>query len=137
MIVSGLALGYLTFETETAIKFRLNWSKDFFSGYETKVSLFATGRTGQPYSYTFNENNACVFDVGGGRCARESRNDDAGHLLYVPSGPSDPLFAATSFGGDPVEQQAFFNYINGSELGSVCRRYRCSKRRHIEVVYHC
>jgi len=34
----------------------------------------------------------------------------------VPSGPSDPLFAATSFGGDPVEQQAFFNYINGSEL---------------------
>ena len=108
--------GVSNFETETAIKLRLNWSKDLFSGYETKVSLFATGRTGQPYSYTFNENNSCVFDVGGGRCARESRNDDAGHLLYVPSGPSDPLFAATSFGGDPVEQQAFFNYINGSEL---------------------
>lgn len=108
--------GVSNFETETAIKLRLNWSKEFFSGYETKVSLFATGRTGQPYSYTFNENNACVFDVGGGRCARESRNDDAGHLLYVPSGPNDPLFAATSFGGDPADQQAFFDYINSSEL---------------------
>ena len=108
--------GTSNYETETAVKFRLNWSKEFFSGYETKVSLFATGRTGQPYSYTFNENNACVFDVGGGRCARESRNDDAGHLLYVPTGPNDPLFAATSFGGDPAEQQAFFDYIDSSEL---------------------
>jgi len=108
--------GVSNFETESAIKFRLNWSKEFFSGYETKVSLFATGRTGQPYSYTFNENNACLLDVGGGRCARESRNDDAGHLLYVPSGPNDPLFAATSFGGDAAEQQAFFDYINNSEL---------------------
>ena len=108
--------GVSNFETETAIKFRLNWSKELFGGYETKVSLFATGRTGQPYSYTFNENNACVFDVGGGRCARESRNDDAGHLLYVPSGPSDPLFAPTSFGGDAADQQAFFDYIDSSEL---------------------
>ncbi|MEL8056114.1 MAG: cell envelope biogenesis protein OmpA, partial [Pseudomonadota bacterium] len=49
-------------------------------------------------------------------CARESRVDDAGHLLYVPSGPNDPLFAATSFGGDVAEQQAFFDYINNSEL---------------------
>lgn len=108
--------GISNFETERAIKLRLNWTREFFNGYETKVSLFGTGRTGQPYSYTFDENNACVFDVGGGRCARESRNDDAGHLLYVPSGPNDPLFAPTSFGGDAAEQQAFFDYINGSEL---------------------
>lgn len=108
--------GTSNFQTEHVIKLRVNWSAELFAGYETKVSLFATGRSGQPYSYTFNENNACVFDVGGGRCARESRNDDAGHLLYVPSGPNDPLFAASSFGGDLAEQQAFFDYINGSEL---------------------
>ena len=108
--------GTSSFQTEHLFKMRVNWSKEIISGYETKVSMFAERRTGQPYSYTFSENNSCVFDVGGGRCARESRNDDAGHLLYVPSGINDPLFAATSFGGDAAEQQAFFDYINSSEL---------------------
>ncbi len=108
--------GTSNFQTEHLFKLRFNWSKELLDGYETRFSLFATRRTGQPYSYTFDENNACVLDVGGGRCARESRNDDAGHLLYVPSGPNDPLFAATSFGGDAAAQQAFFDYINSSEL---------------------
>lgn len=109
-------VGTSSFQTEHLAKLRLNWSTELFAGYQTKVSVFGTRRTGQPYSYTFNENNACLLDVGGGRCSRESRNDDAGHLLYVPTSTSDPLFAATSFGGDPVAQQAFFDYINSSEL---------------------
>ncbi len=124
--------GTSSFQTDHVVKLRLNWTKELFAGLETKVSLFGIGRSGQPYSYTFSENNACVFDVGGGRCARESRNDDAGHLLYVPSGPSDPLFAATSFGGDPVAQQAFFDYINSSELaqyaGGIARRNNDTSR---------
>lgn len=108
--------GTSSFQTEHLFKVRFNWSKEFIDGYETKVSVFGTRRSGQPYSYTFSENNACVLDVGGGRCARESRNDDAGHLLYVPSGPNDPLFAATSFDGDAAAQAEFFNYIANSEL---------------------
>jgi hypothetical protein len=95
---------------------RFNWKKELIDGYETTVSVFAERRSGQPYSYTFDENNACVLDTDGARCARESRNDDAGHLLYVPSGLDDPLFAATSFGGNLIEQQAFMDYINDSEL---------------------
>lgn len=108
-------LGTSRFQVEHLFKMRLNWEKEFFDGYATKASLFATRRPGQPYSYTFSENNACVFDLAS-RCGRESRNDDAGHLLYVPSGPSDPLFAPTSFGGNAADQQAFFDYINNSEL---------------------
>lgn len=108
--------GTSNFQVEHLFKLRANWEKEFVEGYATKASLFATRRSGQPYSYTFSENNACVLDVGGGRCARESRNDDAGHLLYVPTGASDPLFAPTSFGGDAAAQQAFFDYINNSEL---------------------
>ena len=108
--------GTSNYQTEHLFKVRFNWTKEFVEGYETKVSVFATRRSGQPYSYTFDENNACVLDVGGGRCARESRNDDAGHLLYVPTGPNDPLFASTSFGGDAAMQQEFFNYIANSEL---------------------
>lgn len=118
--------GTSNFQTEHLFKLRANWEKEFFEGYATKASIFATRRSGQPYSYTFSENNNCVLDVGGGRCARESRNDDAGHLLYVPSGPNDPLFAPTSFGGDAAAQQAFFDYINNSELsqyaGSIADR---------------
>jgi hypothetical protein len=108
--------GTSNFQVEHMLKIRLNWSKEVIPGYETKVSVFGTRRSGQPYSYTFDENNNCVLDLGGGRCRRESRNDDAGHLLYVPSGANDPLFAPTSFGGDAAAQQAFFDYINSSEL---------------------
>ena len=108
--------GTSNFQVEHQFKLRLNWEKEFVADFPTKVSLFATRRSGQPYSYTFDENNACVFDTGGGRCRRESRVDDAGHLLYVPTGPSDPLFAATSFGGDAADIAEFFNYIDNSEL---------------------
>jgi len=111
-----LSVGTSNFEVKNNFKLRVDWEKDFFDDHSTKVSLFGTHRTGQPYSYTFEENNSCVFDIGGGRCARESRVDDAGHLLYVPSGPSDPRFSAASFGGDLAAQQAFFDYINNSEL---------------------
>jgi hypothetical protein len=118
--------GISNFNVEHQFKLRLDWEEEFFEGYATKASLFGTRRSGQPYSYTFDENNNCVFDLGGGRCARESRMDDAGHLLYVPSGPNDPLFAPTSFGGDAAAQQAFFDYINSSELaqyaGGVAER---------------
>ncbi|GFD96471.1 Oar protein [Alteromonas sp. KUL156] len=107
--------GTSNFQTEHLWKMRFNWKKELIDGYETTVSVFAERRSGQPYSYTFDENNACVLDTVA-RCARESRNDDAGHLLYVPSGLDDPLFAATSFGGNLIEQQAFMDYINDSEL---------------------
>jgi hypothetical protein len=119
-------VGTSNFQVEHLFKLRLDWEKELVEGYATKASLFATRRSGQPYSYTFNENNACVFAVGGGRCAIESRVDDAGHLLYVPYGIDDPLFASTSFGGDAAAQQAFFDYINNSELaqykGSITPR---------------
>ena len=108
--------GISNYQVEHMLKLRFNWRKEFVPGYETRVSLFATRRSGQPYSYTFSENNNCVLDVGGGRCPRESRNDDAGHLLYVPAGINDPLFSPASFGGDAAAQQAFIDYIDSSEL---------------------
>ncbi|WP_040817649.1 TonB-dependent receptor, partial [Aequoribacter fuscus] len=118
--------GTSNFQVEHMFKLRLNWSKELIAGYETKVSVFATRRSGQPYSYTFEENNNCVLDLGGGKCARESSNDDAGHLLYVPSGINDPLFSPNSFNGDAAAQQAFFDYISSSELaqyaGSIAPR---------------
>ncbi|MAI89958.1 TonB-dependent receptor [Ponticaulis sp.] len=107
--------GTSNFQVEHLFKLRLNWEHEFVENFPTTVSMFATRRSGQPYSYTFYENNNCVFQ-GGGRCTIESAVDDAGHLLYVPSGPNDPLFSSDSFGGDAAAQQEFFDYINNSEL---------------------
>ncbi|WP_017931457.1 TonB-dependent receptor [Robiginitomaculum antarcticum] len=103
--------GTSNFETEHSFKMRLKWEKAFFGDYKSRVSLFGTRRTGQPYSYTFNTTGrADVFGI------RENRADDAGALLYVPNGITDPLFSPLSFGGNAVDQQAFIDYINGSEL---------------------
>ena len=110
-----LSVGTSNFEVKHNLKLRINWEKDLIKDLSTKVSLFGTHRSGQPYSYTFDENDACVFDTRQ-RCRRESRLDDAGHLLYVPSGLNDPLFSSASFGGNVATQQAFIDYINSSEL---------------------
>jgi len=103
--------GTSNFEVKHSFKLRLGWEKEFVDDYATKVSLFATRRSGQPYSYTFaTDGRNDVFGI------RENRADDAGALLYVPTGPNDPFFSPLSFGGDLMAQQAFFDYINSSEL---------------------
>jgi len=103
--------GTSNFEVEHQFKMRLNWEKEFFRDYATKASLFATRRSGQPYSYTFNTTGRNdVFGI------NESSADDAGATFYVPSGFDDPLFSANSFGGDVNLQQDFFSYIATSEL---------------------
>lgn len=103
--------GTSNFEVEHQFKLRLNWEKEFFRDYATKASLFATRRSGQPYSYTFNTTGRDdVFGI------NESSADDAGATFYVPTGFNDPLFSADSFGGDVGIQQDFFTYIATSEL---------------------
>tara|TARA_R110002020_G_scaffold83397_2_gene207273 strand:+ start:184280 stop:187450 length:3171 start_codon:yes stop_codon:yes gene_type:complete len=103
--------GTSNFEVEHQFKLRLNWQKEFFRGYATQASLFATRRSGQPYTYTFNTTgSADVFGI------NESSADDAGATFYVPTGFDDPLFSPDSFGGNIDQQQAFFTYIATSEL---------------------
>ena len=65
----------------------LSWQKAFFGDYKTSVSMFYEGRSGRPYSWTF-QNDA---------------NGDAevNDLFYVPSGPGDVLFT----GGAAMEAE--------------------------------
>lgn len=114
-------VGTSNFQVEHSFKLRASWEKEFIEDYATKVSLFATRRSGQPYSYTFATDT--INDVFG---IREGRADDAGALFYVPTGPNDPLFSSASFDEDAALQAAFFDYINSSELaqyrGSIAPR---------------
>ncbi|MGM9483815.1 TonB-dependent receptor [Roseateles sp. NT4] len=63
----------------------VNWAKAFFGKYKTTFGLFYEGRSGHPYSWTFNN------DVNGDGVAG---ND----LLYVPKGPGsgEVIFRSSS-----------------------------------------
>ena len=85
----------------------VNWKHAFFGDNNTSVSLFYEGRSGRPYSYTFDN------DANG-----DGRLND---LLYIPTGPGDVIF------GSVAEETAFWNFVNSDEYlsrhkGSVASR---------------
>jgi outer membrane receptor for ferrienterochelin and colicin len=73
----------------------LNWKHDFFGDNTTSVGLFYEGRTGRPYSYTFDN------DANG-----DGRLND---LLYIPTAPGDVKF------GSVAEEAAFWQYVYGND----------------------
>jgi hypothetical protein len=70
-------------------------------GWKTKVSLYYEGRTGNPYSYTYNN------DVNGDGV---TTND----LVYVPTGASDPKISLA--GMNAAQQAAYFDFLATSGL---------------------
>ena len=79
---------------------RASLGRDFFEGYETRFTVFAYHQEGQPQS----------FAMGGGDL--EGDGFFGRHLLYVPTGPTDPnvVFAA----GFPVGE--FFDWVGRQGL---------------------
>ncbi|VXB45191.1 Oar protein [Luteimonas sp. 9C] len=73
----------------------LTWKHAFFGDNNTSVSMFYEGRSGRPFSYTFDN------DANG-----DGRFND---LLYIPAGPGDVLF------GSPEEERDFWAYVEGDE----------------------
>lgn len=113
--------GRSNFEVKHQLKISATYKQEFYKDYETKISLFGVRRSGQGYSYTFNtDGRNDVFGI------REGRADDAGALFYVPYGRDDPKFSPASFGGNDGAINAFFDYINNSELaqykGQITKR---------------
>ena len=97
-----------SYEIRDRITGAISWKHAFFGDYYTTVSMFYEGRTGRPYSYTF-DNDA----NGDGRFGND--------LLYIPAGPGDVLF------GSPEEEAAFWEFVNSDDYlsgrqGSVARR---------------
>ena len=68
----------------------LTWKHAFFGDYNTQVAVFYEGRSGKPYSYTFDN------DANG-----DGRIND---LLYIPRVPGDVLF------GSAAEEAAYWAY---------------------------
>ena len=97
-----------SYEITNRVTAALSWKHAFFGDYDTSASMFYEGRSGRPYSYTF-DNDA----NGDGRFGND--------LLYIPAGPGDVLF------GTPGEEAAFWafvaedSYLKG-HLGQLAER---------------
>jgi outer membrane receptor for ferrienterochelin and colicin len=92
--------------------FRLGYSAYWWGDNRTNVTLFGSHSQGRPFSYNFAETDGNMFG---------DLLDDR-HLLYVPSGPTDPLVIFA----DSFNQQAFFDFVDSSGLskygGSIAPR---------------
>lgn len=85
----------------------VNWKHNFWGDNQTMITVFYEGRSGKPYSYTFDN------DANG-----DGRSND---LLYIPLAPGDVVF------GSAAEEAGFWNYVNSnsylsSHLGQVAER---------------
>ncbi len=83
---------------------RLSYEAYWWGENRTKFSLFGAANQGRPYSYVFGFDDGDTFGD-----ARDFR-----HLLYVPTGPSDPLVVFE----DGFDQAAFFDFVAKEGLKS-------------------
>ena len=83
----------------------VNWKHNFWGDNQTMVTVFYEGRSGKPYSYTFDN------DANG-----DGRNND---LLYIPLNPSDVRF------GSQAEADGFWDYVNSNSYLTKQSRNGC------------
>ena len=95
------SLANSNYEVPHRFTLRAGISHQFFGEYETKMNLFGVVSQSRPYSFVFGDSGDLFGDT-----------VDRRHLLYVPTGPSDPnVIFAPGF-----DTTAFFNVINGLGL---------------------
>jgi len=104
---------------------------EFWDDLESTFGVFFRARTGRPLGF--------VFDAGTSQNAFGDSDDEARSLLYIPTGPNDPLFSSDSFASnDPdltaaenaaiqaADTAAFFDFIEENDLsefaGSIAPR---------------
>jgi outer membrane receptor for ferrienterochelin and colicin len=95
----GLATS--NYEIPHRFTFELGYSAYWWADNRTSFTLFGARSQGRPYSYTF----AGAGDIFGDFV-------DDRHLLYVPTGPDDPLVVFA----DTFNQDAFFSFVQSSGL---------------------
>lgn len=114
--IQNPGLATTNYQTKHRFTSSVTYRKDFFEDLTTTFSMFASIQEGRPFSYTFTN---CDDTRNGQRCENldvvpfVSFNDDSSrHLLYVPTGPNDPLVTY----GPGFDTNAFFNFIEENGL---------------------
>ncbi len=93
------------YEIQNRLTLRLSYQRAFFGDNLTKVSVVGTANEGRPFSYTFSDGFPFGDFAGFGRSGRQ--------LLYIPTGPNDPL---VNFAWSDAENAAFFNFLDDTGL---------------------
>ena len=97
-------LGPALWANKHNIVLRANFKHYFIEDHATSVGLFFQRRSGRPFSYTYEDDT--VEDYFG------DSDDEESVLIYVPTGPSDPLMDFTT----NVGQVSFACFNNGPQV---------------------
>ncbi|WDI31408.1 TonB-dependent receptor [Hyphococcus flavus] len=81
------------------------FSQEFIKDYPTRLNIFFNARSGNRFSYVFQDD---ADDFLG------DSDDEARRLLYVPTGPSDPLIDTSMLSAADVD--ALFAFLDSSGL---------------------
>jgi len=100
--ILGPALG----ANEHNIVLRATFKHYFFAEHATSVGLFFQRRSGRPFSYTYEDDT--VEGLFG------DSDDEESVLIYVPTGPGDPLVDFSQL--SQQEQDALFAFLQSSGL---------------------
>jgi len=96
--------GTSDFEVRDRVQLSLSRRFEFVKNWKTIASLYYEGRTGNPFSWIYQN------DLNG--------DGQANDAVAVPSGPSDPRFDFSSLQSlDPALLQNYFAFIQSSGLG--------------------
>ncbi|MDP3737562.1 MAG: TonB-dependent receptor [Hyphomonadaceae bacterium] len=121
------------FEIPNRFTMRISYEHEWFEDFATKVSLFGQAYQARAYSYNF---------INGGLNDMFGDGQESLHLLYVPTGPTDPnvLFCGGATQASPLcrvsttgagatqfrtfDTTSFFNWADsvGLQRGSVTQR---------------
>jgi hypothetical protein len=103
---NNAAYGRSIYEFTNSVKFNVDFDREFFGDYGTRIAIFGEWRNGRPFSYTMRDpstGRAAVFGTNG---------SNTRYLLYVPTGTTDPLVSYDT----ATTQTALDNLINSTKL---------------------
>ncbi len=124
------AYGTSSDQTKWQFKYAVGYDHAFFGDYRTIIQLFGETRAGRPFSYT-------AQDLQSGRSAVfGTLGNNNKYLLYVPTGPADPLVSYDT----TTSQTALDTLINGSILskyrGTIAPKNIARSRANTRIDLH-
>ncbi|MGQ0559137.1 MAG: TonB-dependent receptor domain-containing protein [Sphingosinicella sp.] len=93
---NGSSLGNGNEQIRHAVRFNIGFRREFIRNSETRIDIFGNWRQGRPYSYTFDANQSFASPFFGRDQVFGVFGSDNRHLMYVPTGPTDPLVSYDS-----------------------------------------
>lgn len=105
-VVNNAPIGPSQFSNKHSLRLAAILHKDFFEDLTTTLGVFWQARSGRPFSYVFDDRTA--------EGTFGDSDNEARQLLYVPTGPSDPLVDMS--GLSPADVDEFFAFLDSSGL---------------------